>query len=271
MACVASGSRLSWAFLCQSPELLFLSLCHLDLAVKKALHRGAGDVGSDPHPATASLWTPRPVPPPLRMPSLWLERVWVCCELCFGRIGWVLGEQPGLLCLGSGSRWASDRPQMHRRGLWGWAEASAIAGCSRCSPFHPLSLPSWLNLHPSASSRGKEEGRAGEPVSFSFSLFFVIVLSCFGLWYLCLTPPSLLGAPFHPWSIVSFRSTPWMLMVWRGIRARWGREAKLGEMKCYLALAWQKEATAVAMKSTGFGIRHRLESRLHYLLLFVWL
>ena len=32
-------------------------------------------------------------------------------------IRWVLGEQPGLLCFGSGSRWASDRPQMHRRGL----------------------------------------------------------------------------------------------------------------------------------------------------------
>lgn len=259
LACVASGSSpvmslpvaASWA-------PLFLNLCHLDHAVKRALSWGTGDLGSDPHPATAFLWTPGLVPPPLRVPSLWLERVWVCCKLCFGRIGWVLGEQPSLLCLGSGSRWARDGPQAHRRGLWGWAEASAIAGCSCCFPFRPLSLPSWLNLHPSAASRGKQEGRAGEPVPFSFSLslsLFVIVLSCFGLQYLCLTPPSLFGAPPSILEWLSLPEAP-PECSWCGgeIGARWGREVKLWEMKCCLALAWQKEATAVAVKSIGFGI-----------------
>ena len=192
-----------------------------------------------PHPATASLWTSRPIPPPLRMPSLWLERVSVCCELCFGRIGWVLGEQPGLLCLGSGSRWASDRPQMHRRGLWGWAEASAIAGCSRCSPFRPLSLPSWLNLRPSASSRGKEEGRAGEPVSFSFSLSFCHSAKL--LWAAVPVPnPTFpFGCPLPSLKYCLFQKHPLNAYGVEGVSEPAEGEAKLGETKCYLL--WMTE------------------------------
>lgn len=102
------------------------------------------------------------------MPSLWLERLSVCYELGFAGIGWVLGGQPSLFVQAVGA----SGPEMGPKRSGGSLEAELRLLQQQAvlaAPPSAHSFPSWLTLYPSASSRGRKEGKARELVLFSFA------------------------------------------------------------------------------------------------------
>lgn len=169
-------------------------------------------------------------------------------------------------------------PLLHRRGFEAELRPLQQQASLSCTPFHPLSFQSWLNLHPSASSRGRQEGRAGEsqfhfpflPLS-SFLFFFFFCHNAELIWAatpvpnptfpFLFAPPLTLNDCFFQKYSLSAHGVSGVLgcTVWRGdwsqVRERGQAHSLVWEMKCRLALAWQKEATAVAVKSLGFRVR----------------